>query len=167
MVLASIPPRACSAAFTVYHVRMRATRTDLEISDRQASGGFWTVTTRSPMLEQSVEPSSRRQKSSCPPPRPFRLVYRFFRRIEFDPAKSGKVFELRGFDLAYVSRLLPGYVLEREDTRDHPEPRYQAIGELLGVVFFVVYARRSDTCRLVAAWITEPHERELWHDITR
>jgi uncharacterized DUF497 family protein len=80
-----------------------------------------------------------------PPPRPFRLVHRSFRRIEFDPAKSEEVFELRGFDLAYVSRLFPGYVIEREDTRDLPEPRYQAIGELLGEVFFVVYARRGDT----------------------
>jgi uncharacterized DUF497 family protein len=63
-----------------------------------------------------------------PPPRPFRLVHCSFRRIESDPAKSEEVFELRGFDLAYVSRLFPGYVLEREDTRDRPEPRYQAIG---------------------------------------
>jgi uncharacterized DUF497 family protein len=41
------------------------------------------------------------------------------------------------------------------------------IGELLGEVFFVVYARRGDTCRLITAWIAESHERELWHDITR
>ncbi len=47
---------------------------------------------------------------------PFRLVYRSFDQIEFDTAKNDEVFELRGFDLAYVSRLFPGYVLEREDT---------------------------------------------------
>lgn len=102
-----------------------------------------------------------------PPPRPFRFVYRAFGRIEFDPAKGDEVFELRGFDLAYVGRIFPGYVLEREDTRDHPEPRHQAIGEPLGEVFFVVHARHGDTCRLITAWIAEPHERELWHDITR
>ena len=100
-----------------------------------------------------------------PPPRPFRLVYRAFDRIEFDPAKNDEVFRLRGFDLAYVSLLFPSYVLEREDTRDYPEPRYQVIGELLGEVFFVVYARRSGTCRLITAWLAKPHERELWHDI--
>lgn len=102
-----------------------------------------------------------------PSPRPFRLVYRAFTRIEFDPAKSDEVFELRGFDLAYVSRIFPGYVLEREYTRDYPEPRYQVIGELLGEVFFVVYARRGNTCRLITAWVAEPHERELWHAIAR
>jgi uncharacterized DUF497 family protein len=103
-----------------------------------------------------------------PAPRPFRLVYRAFERIEFDPAKNDEVFERRGFDLAYVSRVFPGYVLEREDTRDYPEPRYQVIGELLGEVFFLVYARpQAGTCRLITAWVAEPHERELWHAITR
>lgn len=101
------------------------------------------------------------------PPRPFRLVYRTFDRIEFDPAKNDKVFELRGFDLAYVSRLFPGYVLEREDTRDYPEPRYQVIGEVLGEVFFVVYTRRGGACRLITAWVAEPHERDLWYDLTQ
>lgn len=102
------------------------------------------------------------------PPKPFRLVFRSFARITFDSAKSDEVFELRGFDLAYVARIFPGYVLEREDTRDHPERRWQAIGEVLGEVFFVVYARpRPGACRLITAWAAESHERELWHDITR
>ena len=99
-----------------------------------------------------------------PPPRPFRLVHRSFARVTFDPAKSDQVFALRGFDLGYVSRLFPGYVLEREDTRDHPERRWQAIGGVLGEVFFVVYARpRPGTCRLITAWVAEPAYRELWH----
>ncbi len=58
-----------------------------------------------------------------PPPRPFRLVHWSFAKVTFDPAKSDEVFTLRGFDLAYVARIFPGYVLEREDTRDHPERR--------------------------------------------
>lgn len=101
-------------------------------------------------------------------PRPFRLTYRAFDRVEFDPAKSDEVFEFRGFDLAYVAQMFPGYVLEREDRRGYPEPRWQAIGEVLGEVFFVVYARPwPRVCRLITAWIAEPHERELWHDITQ
>jgi len=71
-----------------------------------------------------------------PPPRPFRLVYRAFRRIEFDAAKNDQIFAARGFDLAYISRIFPGYVLEREDTRGYRELRWQVIGELLGDVFF-------------------------------
>jgi hypothetical protein len=46
--------------------------------------------------------------------------------------------------------------------------RRQVIGEALGEVFFLVYARpRPGTCRLITAWAAEPHERDLWHDITR
>ncbi len=99
-----------------------------------------------------------------PPPRPFRLVYRAFDRVEFDPAKSDEVFEARGFDLEYVSRIFPGYVLEREDTRGYAEPRFQVIGELLGEVYEVIYTPRGRTCRLITAWIAEPAYRELWHD---
>jgi uncharacterized DUF497 family protein len=100
------------------------------------------------------------------PPRPFRLVYRAFREVTFDPAKSDEIYELRGFDLAYVSRMFPGTVLERQDTRLYSERRYQAIGDVLGEVFFVVYTRRGDTCRLITGWVAEPHERKLWYDLT-
>lgn len=99
-----------------------------------------------------------------PPPRPFRLVYRAFERIEYDQAKSDEVFEERGFDLAYVSRLFPGYVFEREDTRGYDEPRFQVIGELLGEVYEVVYTMREDTCRIITAWVAEPAYKELWDD---
>ena len=100
-------------------------------------------------------------------PKPFRLVYRTFDRIGFNPRKSDEVFAERGFDLAYVSRIFPGYVLEREDTRGYAETRYQAIGEVLGDIFFVVYTRYGRNCRLITAWEAEPHEEELWHAATR
>ncbi len=29
-----------------------------------------------------------------------------------------------GFDLGFISRIFPGYVLEREDTRGYAEPRF-------------------------------------------
>ena len=98
--------------------------------------------------------------------RPFRLVYRTFDRVEFDSIKNDEILGRRGFDLAYVSRIFPGYVLEREDTR-YREPRYQVIGELLGEIFVVVYTRRGPACRLITAWIAEPDERSLWHDFTQ
>jgi hypothetical protein len=47
------------------------------------------------------------------PPRPYRLVYRAFDRFEFDQDKSTAILEVRGFDLGHVSRIFPGYVLER------------------------------------------------------
>ena len=102
-----------------------------------------------------------------PQPRPFRLGYRSFTVIEYDPAKSDEFFEQRGFDFPYVSRIFPGYVLERKDTRTYGEKRFQAIGEVLGEVFVVIYTRRGDVCGLITAWVAEQHERDLWYDITR
>ena len=100
-----------------------------------------------------------------PPPRAFRFVYRSFERIEFDPAKSEQVLESRGFDLAYASRLFPGYVLEREDTREnYGERRFKVIGELLGDVLVVIYTPRGRACRLITAWAADPMDTELWHD---
>jgi len=97
-----------------------------------------------------------------PPPQPFRLVYRAFDRIRFDPRKSDEVLADRGFDLAYVSRMFPGYVLEREDTWPYAEIRYQVIGEVLGDLFVVIYIRSAGTCRLITAWEAERYEREIW-----
>lgn len=99
-----------------------------------------------------------------PPPRPFRLVYRTFDRIEFDQAKSGEVLEARGFDLGYVSRIFPGYVLESQDRRSYSEPRFKVIGELLGEVFVVIYTPRGRACRLITAWVADLADRGLWHD---
>lgn len=99
-----------------------------------------------------------------PPPLPFRLVYRAFEHFEFDPDKSREVLETRGFDLSYASRVFPGYVLERQDTRRYSERRFQVIGELLGEVFVVVYTPRGKTCRLITAWAAEGPELDLWHD---
>ena len=99
-----------------------------------------------------------------PKPQAFRLVYRAFERFEFDPAKSAEILEARGFDLAYIRRIFPGYVLERQDTRPYPEPRFQVIGELLGEVFVVIYTPRGGACCLITAWPAEGIELDLWHD---
>ena len=97
------------------------------------------------------------------PPRPFRRVYRDFRCFEFDPAKSEEVFEARGFDLAFVARIFPGYVLEREDTRQYREARYQVLGELHGTVYVVIYTCRGNACRLITAWVADADEVAIWN----
>ena len=53
------------------------------------------------------------------PPRRFKRVYRSFDRIGFDPRKSEQILAERGFDLGYISRMFPCWVLEREDTRGY------------------------------------------------
>lgn len=98
-------------------------------------------------------------------PPPFRLVYRSFEAVEFDPAKSDEVFEARGFDLGFISCIFPGYVLERGDAREgYGEPRFKVIGELLGEVYVVIYTPRGQACRLIAAWVADLVDRDLWHD---
>jgi uncharacterized protein len=99
-----------------------------------------------------------------PPPRSFRWVYRDFDWIDYDPAKSDEIFDLRGFDLAHVARIFPGHVLEREDARRYREVRYQAIGELMGEVYFLVYTCRGKGCRLITAWTADRYERQIWYD---
>ena len=47
------------------------------------------------------------------PLRSFRLACRTCKRAEFNPAKSGEVFEALGFDLEFINRIFPGCVLER------------------------------------------------------
>jgi len=101
------------------------------------------------------------------PPRRFELVYRSFDRIDFDPRKSDEILNTRGFDLAFVARIFPGRVLEREDTRGYRETRYQAIGEVLGAVYFVVYTREARRCRLITAWEATPEERKHWYARTQ
>jgi uncharacterized DUF497 family protein len=97
-------------------------------------------------------------------PRPFRLVWREFDQIGFNPSKSDEELAARGFDLAFISHMFPGFVLEREDTRPYREARYQAIGELLGTVYVVVYTRRGKFGRLITAWEAELEDRVLWYE---
>jgi uncharacterized DUF497 family protein len=102
-----------------------------------------------------------------PPPRPFRVVYRTFDRIGFNPRKSEEVFAWRGFDLGHIARMFPAYVLEREDTRSYSETRYHVIGEVLGELYVVVYTRSGRACHLITAWNAEYHEREIWYRLMR
>jgi hypothetical protein len=99
------------------------------------------------------------------PPRPFRLVYRSFDEITFDPTKSDEIFELRGFDLAYVSRMFPGMVLERADTRSYSDSAIRPSAMCRARCFSSSITRRGGACRLITAWIAEPHERTLWYDL--
>ena len=101
---------------------------------------------------------------AMPPQHRFRRVYRSFDEITYDPRKSEEVFAERGFDLAYISRMFPGYVLEREDTRPYPETRYQVIGAIAPDIYFVVYTRSVRRCRLITAWEAGKYERKFWYD---
>lgn len=99
------------------------------------------------------------------PKRVWRLVWREFACIGFDPRKSDEVFAERGFDLAFIARMFPSYVLEREDTRPYPETRYQAIGALLGKLYVAVYGRSGKIGWLITACDADTELRMVWHEL--
>ncbi len=73
--------------------------------------------------------------------------------FEWDPAKSDATYSLRGFDFVYaVGVFLDGIRVEREDTRrDYGERRYQTIGEIDGLTYFVVFTKRGRRTRIISA----------------
>jgi hypothetical protein len=93
---------------------------------------------------------------------PFRLTYRSFDRTVYDRIKSDSLFALRGFDLACVGQLFPGYVLERPATPHPGDPRVEVLAEVGRVVFLVIYTRLGRACRLTTGWVAEPSEAGLW-----
>jgi uncharacterized DUF497 family protein len=119
------------------------------------------------VMMPAVSGSLTKPNIECPmaPPSSYRRVYRRFAVVDFDPDKSDEVLAERGFDLAYVARIFPGFMLEREDTRRYNETRYQVIAELDDTIFFVVYTRRGSVCRLITAWEADPEDTAIWHDI--
>ena len=102
-----------------------------------------------------------------PPPAAFRLVYRSFDRVTYDPVKSDDILARRGFDLPYLKRMFPGWVLERSETRHCHDVRYQAVGEMLGNVWFVDYTRFGTFCHLITGWEADARERRVWYDAIR
>ena len=87
------------------------------------------------------------------------------RRLPVRCSQECEVLALRGFDLAYARRIFPGYVLEREDTREnYGELRFRVIGEVMQGVLVVIYTPRCNICRLITAWRAEKQELELWYE---
>ena len=64
----------------------------------------------------------------------------------FDPPRSEKNEQERGFGFLYAARVFIGPTIERVDSRlDYGEERIIALGRIDGMVFAVVYTwRRSD-----------------------
>jgi hypothetical protein len=74
------------------------------------------------------------------------------------------VLAARGFDLAFISRMFPAFVLEREEHPTLLGNPLSGIGELLGNVYMLVYTTRGKSCRLITAWEAEPEHRLRWYE---
>ena len=92
-------------------------------------------------------------------------------RFEWDAAKSEACFQDRGFDFAFASYVFrDAKRIERKDTRRrYAEPRFQTIGEINGLTYFVAFTRRRGAIRIISARKADDEEdafyREggVWH----
>jgi uncharacterized protein len=84
--------------------------------------------------------------------------------FEWDPAKSDRNLENRGFDFGFASAIFNGEILRRRDTRKKGETVFQAIGETSGVILFVAYTIRNRRCRILSARRATPDEARLYND---
>ena len=83
--------------------------------------------------------------------------------FEWDEAKSNSNRLGRGFGFDLASLIFVGPVLEIEDKRyDYGERRMRAIGEVDGLILFVVYTDRGNARRIISARPAKQRERQLW-----
>ena len=87
--------------------------------------------------------------------------------FEWDPLKSARNLEERGFDFAFASLVFEGITLEREDRRRaYGEPRVVAIGMAMDICLTVVYtdrdARDQPVRRIISARRSSRRERERY-----
>lgn len=83
--------------------------------------------------------------------------------IDFDPPKSEKNLEERGFGFDFAALVFEGETIERDVSREEDgEDRTQAIGEVDGIVLSVVYTDRGDVRRIISARKASRKERKLW-----
>lgn len=88
--------------------------------------------------------------------------------FEWDPAKSTRNWQQRGFDFAFASLVFDGTYVEYDDTRrDYGERRVVALGIADGVPLTVVFTDRVDpdrgvVRRLISARVSHRKERRRY-----
>ena len=84
--------------------------------------------------------------------------------VEWDDNKAATNLEKHGisFEDAKNVFLDPSYI-QREDTRDYGEVRFQVIGAVKQRILFVVYTRRTTRFRLISARKASRNERKQYY----
>ena len=84
-------------------------------------------------------------------------------KYEFDPAKSERNLQERGFDFDYATLIFESNPIVFEDLRrEYGEVRMIAIGEIDGVVFKVVFTDRDEIMRIISAHRASRQEKRKW-----
>ncbi len=82
---------------------------------------------------------------------------------DFDPAKSDRNLQERGFDFDFASLVFEGDpVVFRDVRRDYGEVRMVAIGAIEGRVFKVVFTDRGEVRRIISAHRASRQEERVW-----
>jgi uncharacterized DUF497 family protein len=86
--------------------------------------------------------------------------------FEWDRAKERANRKKHGIDFPTAAKVfLDPYVIEFDDHDLTGEPRFSAIGQVDGLMLFVVYTMRGDVVRIISARGAEPHEKRRYHEI--
>lgn len=84
--------------------------------------------------------------------------------FEWDESKRKSNLSKHGIDFVDACRIFAGPLVERDDDRkDYGESRIAALGEVEGIVVYVVYTWRGDVCRLISARKAGTDERAAYH----
>jgi uncharacterized DUF497 family protein len=84
-------------------------------------------------------------------------------QFEWDPVKSEVMYQARGFDFAYASRIFDAALVAVQDTRvDYGETRMKAIGRVGPDILVVIYTWRGDAIRIISARRANRKERAEW-----
>ena len=91
-------------------------------------------------------------------------------RFTWDPRKSARNREERGFDFAFASAIFTGPTVERTDARrDYGEVRRIAVGRFASVVLTVIYTDRvaadsTEERRIISARVSTRRERKIYEE---
>ena len=85
-------------------------------------------------------------------------------RFEWDRDKGERNQRERGFGFDLAALIFEGETIEwPDDRRDYGEARVRAIGEVDGLVLYVVFTDRGDVRRIISARLASRKERDRWH----
>ena len=86
--------------------------------------------------------------------------------FEWDSAKSEACLQERGFDFAFASYVFgdPHRIERRDMRRKYKEVRFQTIGEVGGLTYFVVYTHRAGAIRIISARYTDEAEDRAYRE---
>lgn len=83
--------------------------------------------------------------------------------FEWDEAKNLANIRKHGIPFEYACDVFKGPIWVSEDTRKaYGEPRWRAIGELLGSVVAVAYTKRGSRIRIISARKASRNERKAY-----